>query len=339
MSSYRILTIDDDPDICMVLKTTLGIKYTVETASNGMEGLKLLDTFEPDFIVTDINMPVMNGFETAEAIRHHPKFFNVPIFFLSAEKGEDVPRKSYEVGGNLFLRKPLDPMRLLKNIDYFLQTSGLQPGAHEVRPQPASGAAVAATQAAAIDSVRVLTVDWNGENFPRLKLLFSGKHEFSGVIAGGPFETLWVTDPRKALGNLARWEPDLILYNARNTGLDGIAFGQCLLLQNEALGQEIVFFASQIFPSDNQYSESHFKRGVIDLSRNDGSMEKILTQAVETARKRLRPKRLALSQIDAEESEQQRQIQAAEARKNLERKSLFDRFADIQQFIDSEFPG
>jgi CheY-like chemotaxis protein len=336
MSGYRILTIDDDPDICMVLKTTLGTKYTVETASNGMEGLKLLDTFEPDFIVADINMPVMNGFETAEAIRHHPKFFNVPIFFLSGEKGEDIPRKSYEVGGNLFLRKPLDPMRLLKNIDYFLKESGLQPGAHGVSPQPA--AAVAAPQAATASNVRVLTVDWNGENIPRLKSLFSAKPDGTGLIAGGPFETLWIKDPRKALGNLARWEPDLVIYNARNPGLDGIAFGQCLLLQKEALGQEIVFIASQVFQADIQYSESHFKRGVIDLTRNDGSMETTLAEAAQSARKKLRPKRLALRQIEAEEAEQQRQIQTVEARKDLERKSMFERYADIQQFIDSEFP-
>jgi ABC-type uncharacterized transport system permease subunit len=46
-------------------------------------------------------------------------------------------------GGNLFLRKPLDPMRLLKNIEYFLKQSGLQPGAHGVVPQPAAVAVAA----------------------------------------------------------------------------------------------------------------------------------------------------------------------------------------------------
>jgi len=334
MSNYRILTIDDDPDIRMILKAALSIKYTVETASNGMEGLKLLDTFAPDFIVADINMPVMNGFETAEAIRHHPKFFNVPIFFLSGEKGADLPRKSYEVGGNLFLRKPLDPMRLLKNIEYFLKQSGLQPGAHGVAPRPAAGAA---PQAAISGSVRVLTVDGTGESFPRLTRLFSGKQDASGLIAGGPFETLWVTDPHKALGNLARWEPDLIIYNARNPGVDGLAFGQRLLLQKEAPGQEIVFIASHFIESEIQYSESHFNRGVINLTHNDGSMERILTEAVGSIRKRLNPKHLTVRQIEEEEAEQQRQIQAAEAREEFERKSLFDRYDNIQQFIDSEF--
>ena len=336
MTGYRILTIDDDPDICMVLKTTLGLKYMVETASNGMEGLKLLDTFAPDFIILDINMPVMNGFETADAIRHHPKFFNVPIFFLSAEKGADIPRKSYEVGGNLFLRKPLGMMRLLKNVEYFLQETGLQPGAHGVTPQV--GGLTATPRDAALGAVRVLTVDHEPENNQRLRRLFGGKGSAPGLIKGGPFETLWITDPYKALGNLAHWEPDLILYNARTPILDGIAFCQYLTLKQEGHGMEIALTATQILDGDNLYSERALHRGVIDLSREDSFVANKLAEAVESSRKHLRPKQLTISQIEAEEAELQRQTQAVEARKKLEQKSLFDRFASIQQFIDSEFP-
>jgi len=335
VSGYRILTIDDDPDICMVLETTLGLKHTVTTASNGMEGIKLLDTFAPDFIVTDINMPVMDGFETAEAIRQHPRFFDVPIFFLSAEKGADIPRRAYESGCNLFLRKPIDPMRLLKNIDYFLQESGLQPGARLGAAQPAASPA-AAPPPAASGAVRVLIVDRGGDSFPRLRPLLDSKPDAPGSIAGGPFEALWIKDPSKALGNMARWEPDLIIYNARNPGLDGVAFCQCLLLQKKDVGQEIVFIGNEFFHADIQYSESRFKRGVIDLTRGDGSLERILAEAAQAARKKLRPKSIEFGLIAAEEAELQRKIQEMEARKELVKKSLAERYASMQKYIDSE---
>lgn len=326
MSGYRILTIDDDPDICMVLKAALGLEHTVETASDGMEGLQLLDTFAPDFIVTDINMPVMDGFETAAAIRQHPKFFDVPIFFLSAEKGSDVPQKSFEAGCNLFLRKPIDPMRLLKNIDYFLKESGIQPGSHQASPPP-----VAAPQVVDTGPVRVLAVDAKGDSNQRLKAFFS-----SNSLPSGPFEILWINDPHKALGNLARWQPDLVLYNTRNPGMDGIAFSQCLLLR-KTVGHEIVFLASQFFNAEIEFSKNRLKRDVIDLTRKDGSLEKILSEAIATARNKLRPKSISLSQIEKEETEQQRQIQIARERKERERQTLAERYAGIQRFIDKEF--
>ena len=332
MDGYRILTIDDDPDICMILKTTLSLKYTVESASNGMEGINLLDSFAPDFIILDINMPIMNGFETAEAIRHHPKFSRVPIFFLSAEKGAEIPRKSYEVGGNLFLRKPLDPMRLLANIEYFLKQTGLQPGAHGVTPRPVAAEAIKVDAAGAL---RVLTVEEEAKIIERLKRLFGVKANGQGAVAGGPFETLWVTDPYKALGNLPRWEPDLILYDPRTPLVDGIAFCQYMALKKEAHGREVALIATRILEADIAYSENSLCRGVIDLNGDDPSVARKLGEATESARKLLRPKQLTIAQIENEESEQRREAQAAEARKKLEQKSLFDRFASIQQFIDS----
>ena len=70
---WRILCIDDEPDILDILRTTLELKHEVVTARDGVEGVGMLDLCEADFVICDVRMPQMDGFQTVEAIRHHPK--------------------------------------------------------------------------------------------------------------------------------------------------------------------------------------------------------------------------------------------------------------------------
>ena len=248
-----------------------------------MEGLEQLDRFAPDFVICDINMPVMNGLETVEAIRRHPLMCRVPVFFLTAETDASLPRKAFDLGANLYLRKPLDPLRLLKNIDYFLKETGLKPGANTPKPANAPAAkppAAAPTPApVASGAVRILTVDFNIENQKVLRKLLEG-HTEPPLVPGGPFETLWTEDPRHALGNLVRWEPDLILYNPRNPGLDGVAFGQTLLMQKLGGQQEIALIGTRFYDIDANYSRQHFQRGVIELDADEAAIARKLSEAV-----------------------------------------------------------
>src|SRR5690606_38532588 len=104
--------------------------------------LRALDEFAPDIVLSDIDMPVMNGLQTAEAIRRHPLLGSFPIFFFTGQTDTSLPRKVFDVGGNLYLRKPVDPNQLLKFMDYFIDEMGLKPGAHGVQPQAAEPADV-----------------------------------------------------------------------------------------------------------------------------------------------------------------------------------------------------
>ena len=121
---WRILCIDDDPDILFVLRATLSMRYEVLTALSGVEALKILGLCEPDFIICDIRMPGLDGFATVEAIRQIPTFSDIPVFFLTAETSRDAAKRGFAAGCNLYLTKPFDPMRLLENIDYFTRESG-----------------------------------------------------------------------------------------------------------------------------------------------------------------------------------------------------------------------
>jgi CheY-like chemotaxis protein len=332
MRGYRILVIDDDADICTVLKMRLGMYHEVEVADNGMQGLQRMETFLPDFVITDINMPVMNGLETAEAIRRHPRFFEVPIFFVTGEADTNLPRRIFEIGGNLYLRKPLDPDRLLKCLDYFLRETGLPPGRYLATEDKAAGRGVAA-QPALSGSPRLLVADFNIENHRLLKRLL-GDQGKPGLIPGGPLEIFWTEDPRSALAHLNRWEPDLILYNPRNPNLDAVAFGQTLRLNQELDKTHVWLIGTRFYDADVRYSQQTFKHEVINLEAAEAVLIEQLGRAVAEARAALRPKRHAWEQLHAEEVDRLRKLQESNARHARERDMLRKRYRSVQEFID-----
>ena len=341
---YRILVIDDDPDIRTILKTTLELRHTVETADNGMEGLKRLDPFCPDFVITDINMPVMNGLETAKAIRRHPVFHQVPLFFLTGETDKNLPRKAYDIGGNLYLKKPIDPVRLLKYIDFFLKETKLEPGqfatlakAAQSGKPPTKTAPPKAAESAAGDAVRILIVDADIKNHQMLKRLLTTQDNRPPKVAGGPFELLWAEDAHAAKENLSHWEPDLILYNVRNPRLDGVGFGQTIMLQKKDDGQRIVFIGARFYDAETEYSRRHWNRDPIDLGAGESSIAQQLGKLVAEARKKPRPKRHTFREIESAEVDRLSSKRAEDERQQREHEVFHQRYANVQRFIDQQF--
>jgi DNA-binding response OmpR family regulator len=123
MAKYRILIVDDEEDIRTVVRHILSRKYEVVEARDGLDALERLPRAEPDFIIMDVMMPLMDGFRACEAIRKDSVFQNVPVLFLSALNTRDNIKQGYSSGGNLYLTKPFDPQRLLRNVDLFFETT------------------------------------------------------------------------------------------------------------------------------------------------------------------------------------------------------------------------
>ncbi|MEN6625223.1 MAG: response regulator [Candidatus Sumerlaeia bacterium] len=332
---YRMLVVDDEPDICLVMKTSLGIYHNVRTAANGIEGLEALDEFEPDFVLTDVNMPLMNGLAFAESIRRHPRLGMTPIFFFTGESDASLPRKSYDVGGNLFLRKPIDVEQLLKFIDHFIQETGLKPGDRpapkpQPKPAPAAPSKSAAPAAAAPQKpnvVRVLVVSQSPED----KLLIAP------VLSRLPaVEALWTDDPYVAIGNLTRWDPDLVLYNVRHPRMDGIEFGQTLTLKRVDQRPLICFIGTSFLPLEVDYSRRNFAHEPIAVKASE-RLQGRLAELVDAARPRIRPKRMRVAEITHEEAERLRAMQDENDRKRREKEALRGRYDQLQNFIDSHF--
>jgi signal transduction histidine kinase len=116
-----VLIVDDKPANLYALKEILkDIPYDIHTANSGMEALKLLLQHEYACCLLDIRMPEMDGFETAELIRHDAQVQHVPIIFVTAEAGDQKDLfKGYEKGAVDFLIKPLEPVVVRSKVKVF----------------------------------------------------------------------------------------------------------------------------------------------------------------------------------------------------------------------------
>ncbi len=78
---------------------------TIE-AANGFEALKLLPTQKFDLIITDINMPDINGLELINFVRKDPRFHSIPLIIISTEKSEEDKKRGLQIGADAYLTKP-----------------------------------------------------------------------------------------------------------------------------------------------------------------------------------------------------------------------------------------
>ncbi len=112
----RILAIDDVPDVLNTVKSVLAGDYAVYGVTNHMAALKFLTTNTADLILLDIEMPDMDGFSLLSIIRKIKVYENTPVIFLTGNVSVENIRKAHSIGGNDFVRKPVDSAVLLGKI-------------------------------------------------------------------------------------------------------------------------------------------------------------------------------------------------------------------------------
>jgi DNA-binding NarL/FixJ family response regulator len=104
-----ILIVDDDPGIRLAVSDYLEMcGYSVITAANGQEALSLLDQYHPHLLVSDIRMPMMDGYELVKKIRKRPEFRIIPVIFLTERNSTEARIKGYSSGCDLYLPKPFE---------------------------------------------------------------------------------------------------------------------------------------------------------------------------------------------------------------------------------------
>ncbi len=125
-----ILAIDDNPDNLISLKAIIHDSFpasTIFTAQNGPEGIKLAIENNPDVILLDIIMPVMDGFEVCQRLKSDERVSNIPVVFLTALGGEKRSRiRALEVGADAFLSKPIDEAELTAQIRAMVKIKAAQ---------------------------------------------------------------------------------------------------------------------------------------------------------------------------------------------------------------------
>jgi DNA-binding response OmpR family regulator len=112
MDMIKLLFVEDDPSFSFVVKASLELtgRYEVCAALNGKQGLEAYASFAPDIIVSDIEMPVMNGLQMVQLIRQQNS--HIPILFATARtKAQDV-LDGYQLNVDNFIKKPFIPDEL-----------------------------------------------------------------------------------------------------------------------------------------------------------------------------------------------------------------------------------
>lgn len=116
-----ILVIDDSASIRqMVAFTFQSVGFNVIEAEDGVEGLAKAHAHDVDLVVSDQNMPNMDGFTLIKTLRSHPKYGTTPILMLTTEFSEEQKMKGKEAGANGWLVKPFNPHKLLEIVRKFL---------------------------------------------------------------------------------------------------------------------------------------------------------------------------------------------------------------------------
>lgn len=115
--SLKILAIDDSRTIREMLRLSLVQEgFSVVLAEDGLDGLEQVATAKPDVVITDINMPRLDGFGVIEGIRKKAEHATLPILVLTTESGEELKERARQSGATGWIVKPFNDAKLVAAI-------------------------------------------------------------------------------------------------------------------------------------------------------------------------------------------------------------------------------
>jgi len=143
---FKVLLVEDDEDFRFYLKDNLAPMFTVLEAANGREGWQKALAAQPDLVVSDVNMPLMDGFELCRKIKSDERVRHIPVILLTALSGEQEQLKALGMGVNDYISKPFNVEILISRIRNLLEFRGsveetlkrrvvAEPGEVELEPE------------------------------------------------------------------------------------------------------------------------------------------------------------------------------------------------------------
>ena len=125
--AFSILIVDDSRAMRSFVKRVLDLSGfemgTCYEAENGKEALNLLDREWVDVILTDINMPVMNGEEFVQSLAAHESFHTIPVLVVSTDRTEDRVTQMIALGAQGYVKKPFQPEELREELEKVLEVA------------------------------------------------------------------------------------------------------------------------------------------------------------------------------------------------------------------------
>ncbi len=115
--AYHILIVEDNKELLMLMTHLMQDKYHISTASNGYEAMSVISTSPIDLIVSDVMMPVMDGYELTRSVKQNEKFSHLPIILLTAKTQESDRTEALNIGADDYITKPFKLGDLMLRID------------------------------------------------------------------------------------------------------------------------------------------------------------------------------------------------------------------------------
>ena len=125
MSKYRCLLVEDSPTmrqlIAVALKRVPGLD--IVEASDGVDALKKLPEGKFDIMLTDINMPIMDGLKLISLMKNNPLYKDIPVIVITTEGGKEDRERGLALGAKAYITKPVQTSNLLKVVKGILPQS------------------------------------------------------------------------------------------------------------------------------------------------------------------------------------------------------------------------
>ena len=120
-ASKTVLLVEDNEDNRTVYRTILEhFGYRVVEARNGEDGIRMARENRPDLILMDISIPIIDGWEATQVLKHDPATSSIPIIALTAHALASDREKAMEVGCDGYLAKPCEPRAVVAEVQRFL---------------------------------------------------------------------------------------------------------------------------------------------------------------------------------------------------------------------------
>ncbi|HBF33517.1 TPA: hypothetical protein DDW35_03020 [Candidatus Sumerlaeota bacterium] len=340
-NKWRILCIDDEPDILEILSFALGIKHEVVLAHDGLEAIGLLDFCDADFILCDVRMPKMDGFQTVESIRRHPDYLSVPVFFLTAETGAEMAKRGFAAGGNLYLNKPFDPARVLKNIEFFLQEHGKQPrqkrySVDEVNSYAENGITPPPAKAT-VPTPSFFAVPHPETSKPRVIVVCQEANQLNRfhLALEKEFECVACADPVASLQRLFSYEPDVLVINPAIPKLSGWGLVQMIRQNAQLKNLPIILVQDAQKPFDIRFVPSITDEKPLVPSATGSDVVQAVQRVINKPGFRIRSKHFTLSDLADEEKRLLASQELELQRLSNQEANLRERYQKVQTFIDT----
>ncbi len=121
VKAATILVVDDEPEITEIIEAFLeNAGYNVKVENQPHNAIPLARELKPDLILLDIMMPGMDGYQICNQIKEDPNMSETPVIFLTGKDTKDDQGKSFQVGGDMFIKKPFSCERLLEIVNIVL---------------------------------------------------------------------------------------------------------------------------------------------------------------------------------------------------------------------------